>query len=324
MADVSKPVDLFYSYSHRDEDMRERLEKHLTILKRTGVVADWHDRRIVAGSEWKDEIDRHLETAKVILLLISSDFLASDYCWNIEMQRALTRHEAGEAVVIPILLHPVDWEGAPFMKLQALPRDARPVSKWSDPDEAFTEIAKGIRSMVRSLSERAAQTSTMPAGQPLIVEVWTTPALEAVADGSRQPAGSAAYRIGARIVVMFRANRDCYLTLVNLGTSGSLTILFPNAMHPANRIPADKLYQIPGPDDGFEYQLTGPPGIETLKAIVTLDDVPLLESQLAADGSLFRTVHATAAARDIAVIRKCVETLPASRMSEAEWQFQIV
>jgi len=319
MADNAKPVELFYSYSHKDEEMRDRLQKHLSVLQRTGMVTGWHDRRIGAGDEWKDQIDRHLESADVILLLISSDFLASDYCWNLEMKRALERHEAGEAVVIPVMLHPVDWEGAPFMKLQALPRDARPVSQWADPDEAFAEIAKGIRSAIRDLAQRAAKPATSP---PWSVEVWTVPASETRRAAPPDRRG-AAYPVGTRIVVLFRANRDCYLTLLNIGTSGKLTILFPNAMHSANRILANRLYEIPGPDDGFEYELTGPRGTETLKAIATLDDVPLLESQFATDGSLFRTVPATAAARDIAVIRKNVETIPASRSSEAQWHFTV-
>ena len=94
-----EPVEIFYSYSHKDEALRDELEKHLGILKRRGIITDWHDRRIGAGKEWEGAIDRHLESAKVILLLISSDFIASDYCYDIEMKRAMQRHEAGEARV---------------------------------------------------------------------------------------------------------------------------------------------------------------------------------------------------------------------------------
>jgi hypothetical protein len=317
-----RPVDkieLFYSYAHEDEAMREHLEKHLSIMRRTGELTEWHDRRIDAGGAWKDEIDQHLESANIILLLISSDFLGSDYCWNVEMTRALQRHKAGDAVVIPVILHPVDFDGAPFAQIQALPKDALPVSKWADPDEAFTDVVRGIRAKVRELANR-----TVPAGaQSLTVEVRT----RAVSDGAEAaPAGGgdAAYRIGTRIVVTFRANRDCFLTLLNIGTSGRLTILFPNAMHPENRILANRLYEIPAAGDGFEYELAGPPGVERLKAVATLDDVALLESQFAPDGSLFRTVPATAAARDIAVMRKRVEGIPPVRYNEAEWQFAVV
>ena len=96
-------VELFYSYPHRDEELRNELDKHLSILKRQGVIDGWHDRRILAGKEWEGEIDEHLNTAHVVLLLISSDFIASDYCYDVEMKRAMERHEAGEALVIPIL-----------------------------------------------------------------------------------------------------------------------------------------------------------------------------------------------------------------------------
>ena len=128
--ELKSDVEVFYSYSHRDEELREELERHLSILKRQGIITDWHDRKIGAGTEWKGQIDIHLNTARVILLLISSDFLASDYCYDIEMRRAIERHEAGEARVIPIILRPVIWKGAPFEKLQALPKDAKPVTSW--------------------------------------------------------------------------------------------------------------------------------------------------------------------------------------------------
>jgi hypothetical protein len=95
-----KPISLFHSYSHRDEELRDRLEEHLGGLRRRGLIENWHDRRIGAGSEWKDAIDEHLATADIILLLISSSFINSDYCWDKEMTKALARHDKGEARVI--------------------------------------------------------------------------------------------------------------------------------------------------------------------------------------------------------------------------------
>ncbi|MCY4553967.1 MAG: TIR domain-containing protein [Candidatus Poribacteria bacterium] len=147
-------VELFYSYSHRDEELREQLENHLSILRRQGVITDWHDRKIGAGREWEGEIHEHLNTAHIILLLVSADFLASDYCYDIEMNRAMERYRTGEARVIPIILRSVDWQEAPFGKLQALPRDVRPVTKWEDRDEAFTNIARGIKKVVEDLNQR--------------------------------------------------------------------------------------------------------------------------------------------------------------------------
>lgn len=146
-----EPVDVFFSYSHRDERLRDKLALHLALLQRQGVITSWHDRNISAGSEWAQAIDEQLNSAKIILLLISDHFLASDYCYDIEMQRAIARHEAGEAVVIPIILKPVDWRGAPFGKLQALPKDGKPVTKWSNRDEAFLNIAQGIREAAQAL-----------------------------------------------------------------------------------------------------------------------------------------------------------------------------
>ena len=104
-----RPVRLFYSYSHRDEPHREALGKHLAMLERAGIIAEWHDRCIVPGDEWADEIDGHLDRADVILLLVSADFLASDYCFDIELRRAMERHEAGEARVVPIIVPVVRW-----------------------------------------------------------------------------------------------------------------------------------------------------------------------------------------------------------------------
>ena len=142
------PIEIFVSYSHNDEALREQLGTHLSLLKRARVIDEWHDRRIGAGDEWAGAIDAHLNSAAVILLLVSADFLASDYCYDLEMTRALERHDAGDARVIPVILRSVDWRGAPFAKLQALPKDGKPVTSWPDQDEAFTDVARGIRKVV--------------------------------------------------------------------------------------------------------------------------------------------------------------------------------
>lgn len=146
------PIEVFFSYSHQDEKLRDELAKQLKLLERQGVISAWYDRQIIAGSEWGSEIDTHLDSAQVILLLISADFLASDYCWDIEVKRAMERHEAGEAIVIPVILRPVDWKGTPFSKLQALPKNAKPVTTWTNQDEAFLDAAKGIRQAVEQFA----------------------------------------------------------------------------------------------------------------------------------------------------------------------------
>ena len=125
------PVSLFYSYSHKDERLRDQLETHLSLLQTQGVIRGWHDRRIEAGTEWDGAINQNLEDAGIILLLVSADFFASRYCHDVEVARAMARHEAGTARVIPVILRPVaEWHSALFGKLQALPKDGRPVTKW--------------------------------------------------------------------------------------------------------------------------------------------------------------------------------------------------
>src|SRR6266700_6316912 len=103
MGDEQKGIEIFISYAHADEPLLRQLETHLSLLKRQGLISLWHDRQIVAGTDWAQTIDTHLEQAAVILLLISADFLASDYCYGIEMARALEREQAGQVQVIPIV-----------------------------------------------------------------------------------------------------------------------------------------------------------------------------------------------------------------------------
>lgn len=139
------PLEVFYSYSHKDEELRNELETHLSLLARSGLIAGWHDRKIGAGEEWSNEIDAHIRSAHIILLLVSPDFLASEYCYGIEMKVALERHAREHAIVVPIILRPADWSGAPFAHLQALPHDARAVTLWPNRDQAFAEIAGALR-----------------------------------------------------------------------------------------------------------------------------------------------------------------------------------
>src|SRR5437867_1884478 len=123
-------IEVFYCYSHVDEELRNELEKHLAILKRQGIIDDWYDRDIDPGTPWDQAIRERLNKARIILLLISPDFLASDYCWDTEMKQAMGRHKNGQVCVMPIILRPVHWENEEFGKLQALPKDAMPITTW--------------------------------------------------------------------------------------------------------------------------------------------------------------------------------------------------
>jgi hypothetical protein len=142
---LSGPAAIFYAYAREDEVLREQVEQHLALLQRQGLLLPWHDRQIEAGEDWKHAIDDHLEAASIILLLISPAFLASDYCYEVEMRRALERQRAGEARVIPLLLRPCDWQSAPFGDLQALPRDGRAITTWANQDEAFLQVSLSLR-----------------------------------------------------------------------------------------------------------------------------------------------------------------------------------
>jgi predicted NACHT family NTPase len=140
-----KPIEIFISYSHQDEALMQKLVKHLSNLRQQGIVQAWHKQEITAGSERTKQIDQRLESAEIILLLISSDFLASDYRYSVELARAMERHEAREACVIPVILRPVDWQDSPFSKLQTLPTNRLPITKWTNQDDGFLNVVKGIR-----------------------------------------------------------------------------------------------------------------------------------------------------------------------------------
>ncbi len=151
-AEPTQAIEIFFSYAHEDELLRHTLEKHLSNLKAQGLITDWHDRNISAGQEWAHEIDRHLNSAQIILLLISADFTASAYCQSVEMKRAMERHHQQEARVIPIILRACDWKGTAFEKLQALPTDGKPITSWNNPDEAFLNVVEGIRQALEQLN----------------------------------------------------------------------------------------------------------------------------------------------------------------------------
>ncbi len=150
-------LKLFFVYSHRDEQLRNEVEIHLALLKRQGVISSWHDRRISAGDDVDKSIDTELENASIILLLVSASFLASDYCYETEMQRALKKHDEGTAVVIPVILQPCDWQSSPFGRLRATPTDGKPVSMYSNVDEGLSIVAKDIRATAERLRSSAGQ-----------------------------------------------------------------------------------------------------------------------------------------------------------------------
>lgn len=145
-----KALKVFLSYAHKDEELKSELDMHLAGLRRMGKIDVWQDRKLDLGTEWDDEIKEQLASADVILLLVSAAFLASDYIWKVEIEGAMARHARKEAVVVPIILKPCEWKDMPFARLQALPRDAKPVTSYGDKDQALAEIAGAIRRLVDS------------------------------------------------------------------------------------------------------------------------------------------------------------------------------
>src|SRR6266487_1683887 len=170
MLQRKEPVEVFCSYAREDKDLCDQLRKHLRPLERQGQLTFWYDRLINAGTDRAEVIDEHLSAASLILLLISSNFMDADYCYGIERQRALEKHRANEARVIPILLRPVDWQGAPFAHLQPLPINGKPITKWENRDEAFLSVAIGIRQVIKEL-----QSLSLSAPHATLPSVWNIP-----------------------------------------------------------------------------------------------------------------------------------------------------
>jgi hypothetical protein len=151
---LSENIKIFYCYAHKDKTLRNELDRHLGALKHSGQIITWHDREILPGTEWAHEIDIRLTTADLVLLLISAHFISSDYCYGLEMKQAISRHKAGQAHVIPIILRPVDWQGTPISELQVLPSGGKAVTSWRSRDEGFWDVAKGIRATVNTLLQQ--------------------------------------------------------------------------------------------------------------------------------------------------------------------------
>lgn len=156
----------FISYSHEDEALYKELRKHLEILDDSAIF--WDDQEIMAGENWNDAILENLQTAHIILLLISVDFIASKYIKTIEVKKAMERSARGEAYVIPVILRTVDWETMPYHPLQALPRGGKPVVNWSRKDDAFTDVLRGIREVIKKLEENQAQPAAATISQKRI------------------------------------------------------------------------------------------------------------------------------------------------------------
>jgi len=129
-------------------------------MERQGLLTAWHDQKVLAGQEWAKEIDGALESAALILLLVSDDFIASRYCWSSELKRALEKHDAGLAHVVPIIVRPCDWQISEVGRLQALPTAGRPITRWDDTDDAWLDVAQGLRRLLGTIGDSPLESPT--------------------------------------------------------------------------------------------------------------------------------------------------------------------
>jgi hypothetical protein len=158
---IDPEIELMYCYAREDEKLRDALAKYLQSLQRERSVKTWHDREILPGMEYKQEIDLHLHSADIILLLVSPHFMASRYCYTIEMQRTLERHRRKDARVIPVILSPIDWQTSPLGILQALPRDGKPITTWRHRGEAFFSVLVGICDVIEAHTQSLLSNNTI-------------------------------------------------------------------------------------------------------------------------------------------------------------------
>lgn len=159
---------VFLSYSHKDESYKDELVAHLSQMKRKGEISSWDDRVILPGEEWEEKIDENLKAADVILFLVSADFINSDYCYDVEMMAAMSQHEAGESVVIPVFVRSCDFEGAPFGRVQGVPKDAKPISSWSDRDAGWLDVIKGVKKAIDKLGSSGKLSSSSDQGSDFL------------------------------------------------------------------------------------------------------------------------------------------------------------
>jgi tetratricopeptide (TPR) repeat protein len=198
--------EVFISYSHRDLALRTELDKHLSNLKRQNVITSWYDGNIIPGTEWEPEIMKRLKHAQMILLLVSADFLASDFCYSIEMKKAFERHERNQARVIPILLRPTDLKDSPLTKFKMLPTDAKAVTRWPTLDDAFEDVVKGIRAAIDDLISKRPNLNPPPTKRNIPYE--------------RNPLFTGREEVLERLHIVFSAGKTTTLTQAMSGLGG--------------------------------------------------------------------------------------------------------
>ena len=158
---ASSPLKLFIIYAREDQPALLELKAHLRLLEKRGDLKVWYDGEVLPGEKWDDAIKAQLALADIVVLFISKSFFNSEYIENEELKTALERHKKGEATVVPVIVKPCLWEADEEIgKLQVLPRNGKPVSSWGESDEAFSDVARGIRRVMET--HRPKQDSLQP------------------------------------------------------------------------------------------------------------------------------------------------------------------
>jgi len=155
----SNPLEIFISYSHKDENYLDDFQTHLSTLKRKELIEVWTDKGITPGQEWDSQIKGNLETADIIIFLVSPDFIASDYIHDIEIEKAIEKYKRGENVIIPIVIRTCDFGSLEIAKFQALPKGAKPVSTWADKDEVWSDVVNQLKLVVQNVAKKKADAS---------------------------------------------------------------------------------------------------------------------------------------------------------------------
>ncbi len=170
---MDQKIEIFCCYAREDQNLLEKLKISLAPLQNQSLISTiWSDTNINPGTDWEKEIHQHLNTAQIILLLVSPDFIASNYCYSVELAQAMKRHEKEQAQVIPIILRPTHLKGAPFVNLQMLPTGARPITSWKDPDDAFLDIVQGVEGAVEALIKRAEERKRLRQEQARMISLF--------------------------------------------------------------------------------------------------------------------------------------------------------
>lgn len=303
------PLHLCFGYAAADRPHCADLDRHLAALRREGLITSWHEDQMLAGDLIGQQWAEHVQAADLLVLLLSADFLSSDACFALLRRVAEPQHEVGPEV-IAVLVRPADWPAGILQGLEVLPSRGRPVSTWSNPDEAWQEVARGIRKRVErtQLAKAAALGLALPSAE-LVIRVWIEPAhlpVLTTRDISRMPRDQSGERfvLGSHVRIGFQANQSCHILLLDIGTTGARSVIYPVPSSPGLfPCAGTRCHYFPGPADAFDFVLSGATGRETLRVLASSNAAPQLTP---------------------AQINSWLEGAPPARWAEARCDFEIL